>query len=138
MPKRSELNPRDMCEFLTHVNLVDVWPTYGGGSVDYQVSLQGAHGFEDFGQLAHRNLDASLSVVTARRLRECLDQVRDSQLPVRVSARVTGGDNPWLDCECLLAPLDGERGRLTTIMWVLVSWATDDGRRAQAKVSGPT
>jgi len=127
MPTRSELRPRGMREFLTHVNLVDIWPAYAGGSIDYQVSLRGSHGSEVFGQLAHRRLDVSLSAVTARRLRECLNHVRDSRGPVRISARVTGGDKFWLDSECLLAPLGNERGHLTTIMWVFVSWTTDEG-----------
>jgi hypothetical protein len=127
MPARSELSPRGMREFLTHVNLVDIWPDSGGCVVDYEVTLQGSHGLEVFGNLARRRLAAGLSAVTARRLRECWNIVRDSGRPVRISARVTGGDKFWLDSECLLAPLGDDPGRVTTIMWVFVSWAADNG-----------
>ncbi|MGH6876791.1 MAG: PAS domain-containing protein [Rhizomicrobium sp.] len=122
MPARSALRPRAMVDFLTHVNLVDVLPGLDVGATDYQVTLQGSHGADVFGVLAHRKLSAGLSEVTARRLRECLNFVSDSGRPVRISSRVTGGDKFWLDSEHLMAPVGDEPGRITTIMWVFVSW----------------
>lgn len=111
-----------MREFLTHVNLVDLWPQSEGGAVDYNVTLQGSHGLELFGHLAHRRLDACLSEVTARRLRECLDHARESARPLRISSGVTAGDRYWLEAECLFAPLGDEAGRVSSILWVLVTW----------------
>jgi hypothetical protein len=103
-----------MKAFLTHINLVDV------RGDDYEVVLQGEHGLSVFGQLTRRSLDAGLSQATARRLRECLGAVRDAGRPVRISSRVTGGDQFWLDSECLLAPLGDDRIR--AILWTFVSW----------------
>jgi len=122
MPARSDLSPRGMREFLTHVNLVGVCQAAEDGSIDYEVALQGSHGSEVFGPLARRRLAAGLSAVTTRRLRECFDLVRDSGRPVRINSRVTGGEKFWLDSESLMAPLGDEAGRVTTIMWVFVSW----------------
>ena len=122
MPARSELSPRGMREFLTHVNLVDVCPGSGRESIDYMVTLQGSHGSEVFGPLARRKFSAGLSEVTARRLRECLTLARDSARPVRISSRVTGGDKFWLDSESFIAPLGDEAGCVTAIMWNFVSW----------------
>jgi len=126
MPLRTELSPRGMREFLTHVNLVDVGAVSERGASDYEVTLQGAHGLEVFGPLARRRFSAVLSEVTARRLRECLNLVRDSGQPVRINSRVTGGNKFWLDSECLIAPLGDDDG-VKAIMWVFVSWqAADD------------
>jgi len=123
MPDRRDLSPRAMREFLTYVNLVDVRHC-SNGVVEYEVALQGAHGAEVFGPLARRRFSAALSEVTARRLSECLDLVRDAGRPVRISSRVTGGGKFWLDSESLFAPL-GEAGGVTAIMWVFVSWRAD-------------
>ncbi len=82
MPSRRALSPRGMREFLTHVNLVDVWPE-AEGVVSYKVTLQGSHGLELLGHMAHRRLDSCLSEVTARRLRECLDHARNSARPLK-------------------------------------------------------
>jgi hypothetical protein len=122
MPARSDLSPRGMREFLTHVNLVGVCQAVEGGSIDYEVALQGSHGSEVFGPLARRKLAAGLSAVTARRLRECFDLVRDSGRPVRINSGVTCGGKFWLDSESLMAPLGDESDRVTAIMWVFVSW----------------
>ena len=123
MPTRSDLSPRGMREFITHVNLVDVWPA-SGGPVDYEVTLQGSHGREVFGHLVRRRFSAALSEVTARRLRECLNLVRDSGRPVRISSRVTAGAKFWLDSESFMAPLSDQSEKVSTIMWVFVSWDT--------------
>jgi hypothetical protein len=127
MPARSDLSPRGMREFITHVNLVDVRPASGSGAVDYEVALQGSHALGVFGHLAHRRFGEGLSAVTARRLRECWNLVADSGRPVRISARVTGGDKFWLDSDSLMAPLGGETGSITAIMWVFASWTADEG-----------
>jgi hypothetical protein len=121
MPMRSELSPRGMREFLTHVNLVDAGSPSGTDTTDYEVTLQGAHGLEVFGPLARRRFSASLSEVTARRLRECLNLVRDSGQPVSINTRVTGGDKFWLDSQSLIAPLGDDDG-VKSIIWVFVSW----------------
>lgn len=127
MPARSDLSPRGMREFITHVSLVDVWPASGGGAVDYEITLQGSHCREVFGHLVRRKFSAGLSEVTARRLRECLNLVRDSARPVRLSTRVTAGGKFWLDSEAFMAPLSDVPGKVATIIWVLVTWrAADD------------
>ena len=124
MPTRSDLSPRGMRDFITHVNLVDVWPASGGGSVDYEIALQGSHGREVLGHLVRRKFSAGLSQMTARRLRECLNVVRDCGRPVRVSSRVTAAGKSWLDSESFMGPLSAPEpiNAVAGIMWVFVSW----------------
>ena len=132
MPTRSNLSPRGMRDFITHVNLVDVWPASGGGSVDYEIILQGSHGREVLGHLVRRKFNAGLSEMTARRLRECLNIVRDWRRPVRVRSRITAGGKSWLDSESFMGPLSAPDpiNAVAGIMWVFVSWHATAGRTA--------
>jgi hypothetical protein len=90
-------------------------------------ALPGCPAFSSvFGHLARRGFSAGLSEVTVRRLRECLNLVKDSARAVRIFSRVTGGEKFWLDSESFMAPLSNGTDRVTAIMWVFVSWQADD------------
>jgi hypothetical protein len=121
MPARHELRPDQMRKFLTHVNLVDVFSDLQRG-LDYRVRLQGLHGQSVFGTLTQRTLGECVAPVTASRLRFIWGLAANERRPVRISAQVTAGEQSWLQCEILLAPLGTESGDVSGLFWVFDSW----------------
>jgi hypothetical protein len=121
MPARGALRPAQMRKFLTHVNLVEI-TSDAAGLPDYRVCLQGQHGQSVFGTLTKGPLKECLAPVTGNRLRYVFGLAAGEKRPVRISAQVTAGDQTWLQCEILLAPLGNERGEVTSLFWVFDSW----------------
>jgi hypothetical protein len=120
MPRRTELRPEQMRQFLAHVNLVDVHRETGGP--DYEVRLQGLHGQGVFGSLTRRRLGEYLEPVTEERLRRAFGLVVENGRPMRASGQVTAGGKSWLRFEALVAPLGHSGAPVDGLFWVLDSW----------------
>ena len=121
MPRRHELSPARMRDFLPHVNLIDVIRDAGSSEPDFRVALQGQHGTDVYGQIAHQPLEQVLPLHVAQRWRQsfltCFQAVR----PVRFCSQMLIGGRTWLDGEALVAPLGDETG-IQSLFAVFACW----------------
>jgi hypothetical protein len=124
MPARSELSPRAMRDFLSHVSVVDVVADAVHG-FEYIVSLQGMHSREVLGNVKGRRLGEILSPELAERWRDCFGHSRAAAAPVRLLTRASTLSKNWLACEALIAPLGDGGGQLRSLFWVFAAWRAD-------------
>jgi len=104
LPRRADLNPVAMRNFITHVGLFDVHRG-SDGSVDYFVRLAGARIDDVFGRRGGRPLTDGLPPHIASRWRKSVDRVLESRGPIRLRSRIAYENKIWMDGEGLCAPL---------------------------------
>jgi hypothetical protein len=136
MPRRPELSPHSMREFLPHVNLVDLVLERADAPVDYIVSLQGQHAHQIFGPVAHRRLNEVLPPHIEQRWRLIFGLASRAARPVRWSSRMLAGGKSWLEGEVLVAPLGDECLGVESLFLVFATWfAQDEAARARVVVA---
>ena len=118
MPRRRELDPRAMKEFIRYVNLVDIVRS-GTNAYEYIVSLQSNHARDVLGNIENRPLHEILPPAVAQRWRSAFDLPCLHAAPVRLTTRTSTIDRQWLDCEILLAPLGS--GDADAIFWAAMA-----------------
>ncbi|HEX3664440.1 MAG TPA: PAS domain-containing protein [Rhizomicrobium sp.] len=126
MPRRQELSPSGMREFLANVNLIEVISSSAEAAPDFRVSLQGQHGTEVYGQVMNRPLEEVLPAHVVKRWREtfltCFRAVR----PVRFCSKMLIGGRAWLEGEALLAPLGDAETGVQALFVAFVSWQAEN------------
>jgi hypothetical protein len=126
MPRRQELSPHSMRDFLPHVNLVDLVRERADAPVDYIVSLEGQHAHQIFGPVAHRKLNEVLPPHIEQRWRVIFGLSSQSARPVRCFSRMLAGGNSWLEGEVFVAPLGDERLGVESLFLVFATWSAQD------------
>ncbi|HEY3639067.1 MAG TPA: PAS domain-containing protein [Rhizomicrobium sp.] len=125
MPRRQELSPSRMREFLPHVNLIDIVRESPDGVPDFIVTLQGQHGYEIYGALAHRPLDEALPPLVAQRWRQSFLVCCHAGRPVRFRSQMSIGGKAWLEGEVLVAPLGDEETGVQSLFAVFACWQAE-------------
>jgi hypothetical protein len=126
MPRRHELSPAQMREFLQNVNLIDVVCDPSEAPPDFRVSLQGQHGTEVYGQVANRQLEEVLPPHVVKRWREAFLTCFQAARPVRFCSKMLIGGRVWIEGEALLAPLGDDKMGVQSLFVVLVSWQAEN------------
>jgi hypothetical protein len=126
MPRRQELSPAQMRDFLQNVNLIDVVSDSSEGAPDFRVSLQGQHGTEVYGQIANRRLEDVLPPHVVLRWRETFLTCFQAARPVRFCSMMLIGGRAWLEGEALLAPLGDDEVGVQALFVVFVSWQAEN------------
>jgi hypothetical protein len=133
MPRRQELSPARMREFLPHVGLIDIVGDAPQEEPDFRVSLQGEHGAEVYGQVAHRPLDEALPPLVAQRWRQSFLVCLRAARAVRFCSQMLIGGRAWLEGEALVAPLgDGDAG-VRSLFAVFACWQAEGFAAAGAR-----
>jgi hypothetical protein len=126
MPRRQELSPHSMREFLPHVNLVDLVRERADAPVDYIVSLEGQHAHQIFGPVAHRKLHEVLPAHVEQRWRFIFGAASQAARPMRFSSRMIAGGQTWIEGEVLVAPLGDEFLGVEALFLVFATWTAQD------------
>ncbi len=125
MPRRQELSPAKMREFLPNINLIDVVYDSSEATPDFRVSLQGQHGTEVYGQIANRRLEEVLPPHVVKRWRETFLTCFQAARPVRFCSKMLIGGRAWLEGEAFLAPLGDDETGVQSLFVVFVSWQAE-------------
>jgi hypothetical protein len=126
MPRRQELSPARMREFLPNVNLIDVVCDSSEATPDFRVSLQGQHGTEVYGQVANRRLEEVLPPHVVKRWREAFLTCFQAARPIRFCSKMLIGGRAWLEGEAMLAPLGDDEIGVQALFVVFVSWQAEN------------
>jgi hypothetical protein len=126
MPRRQDLSPAKMREFLPNVNLIDIVSEGFEGAADFRVSLQGQHGTEVYGSLANRPLDEVLPPHVVQRWRQAFDTCFQAAQPVRFTSKMLIGGRAWLEGEALIAPLGDIEAGVQSLFVVFTSWQAEN------------
>lgn len=125
MPRRQELSPARMREFLPNVNLIDIVCDASGAIPDFRVSLQGQHGTDIYGQVANRALEEVLPPHVVQRWRQAFLTCFRAGQPVRFCSKLLIGGKAWLEGEAFLAPLGDDETGVHSLFVVFVSWQAE-------------
>lgn len=121
MPLRSDLDPRAMRQFTSHVGLVELRPLEGG-NVDYFIRRAGSKWEEVYGPMTGKLLADFLPSHIQPAWREAFGKVREAGTPVRLTAQVDFLNKNWLQIEMLIAPL-GEGDVASMLFTSFVAWS---------------
>lgn len=125
MPRRQELSPAKMRDYLPNVNLIDIVSDLSESTPDFRVSLQGQHGTEVYGQVANRPLDEVLPPNVVQRWRQAFLTCFEAARPVRFCSKMLIGGRAWPEGEALLAPLGDDQAGVQSLFVVFTSWQAD-------------
>lgn len=125
MPRRQELSPAKMREFLPNVNLVDIMFAASGAVSDFRVTLQGQHGTEVYGQVTNRRLEEVLPPHVVKRWREAFLTCFEAARPIRFCSKMLIGGRPWLQGEAFMAPLGDDEMGVRSLFVVFTSWQAE-------------
>jgi hypothetical protein len=126
MPRRQELSPAKMRDFLPSVNLIDVTSHASETVPDFRVSLQGQHGSDVYGQVANRPLEEVLPPHVVQRWRHAFLTCFQAERPVRFCSKMLIGGRAWLEGEALMAPLGDDHTGVQSLFVVFTSWQVED------------
>jgi hypothetical protein len=125
MPRRQDLSPSKMRDYLPNVNLIDIVFDSSEGAPDFRVSLLGQHGTEIYGQVANRRLEEVLPPHVVQRWRQAFLTCFQAARPVRFCSKMLIGGRAWLEGEAFLAPLGDDQMGVQALFVVFTSWQAE-------------
>jgi hypothetical protein len=113
MPKRSEMTPRDLKDFLRNIGIFE---RIGENPSSYLIRLIGTGLTQITGHVTGRTFEESVPPDFLPRYTESCDLVVDGGQPLRFVGRVHLNGHEYLDAEHLYVPLSNDNGQPAYVM----------------------